>query len=81
LRGNPSWDKAAGISFWVKGDGSAHCGGIEFVWNENVYTIFHQAGDDHAQLFTWDKTHLSPEGQRLIANTLLDIIANSGPAR
>ena len=32
---NPDWDKAAGFSFWVKGDGSDHLGGIEFVWNED----------------------------------------------
>ncbi len=31
--GMPEWDKAAGISFWVKGDGSRHLGGLEFVWN------------------------------------------------
>lgn len=34
-RGNPDWDKAAGFSFWVKGDGSDHLGGIEFIWNED----------------------------------------------
>lgn len=31
----PEWDKAAGFSFWVKGDGSNHLGGIEFVWNND----------------------------------------------
>lgn len=31
--GDPSWDQAAGFSFWVKGDGSNHLGGIEFIWN------------------------------------------------
>ena len=35
LRGAPAWDQAAGISFWVKGDGSTNCGGIQFVWNED----------------------------------------------
>src|SRR5690349_355191 len=25
--GKPEWDKAAGLSFWVKGDGSEHLGG------------------------------------------------------
>lgn len=30
---DPSWDGAAGFSFWVKGDGSNHLGGIEFIWN------------------------------------------------
>ena len=31
--GGPAWDRAAGFSFWVKGDGSDHLGGLEFVWN------------------------------------------------
>jgi lysophospholipase L1-like esterase len=31
--GGPEWDRAAGFSFWVKGDGSEHLGGIEFIWN------------------------------------------------
>ncbi len=30
---NAAWDKAAGLSFWVRGDGSDHLGGIQFVWN------------------------------------------------
>ena len=29
VRATPEWDKAAGISFWAKGDGSANWGGIE----------------------------------------------------
>ncbi len=35
MRGNPDWDKAAGFSFWVKGDGSTRLGGIEMIWNED----------------------------------------------
>ncbi|MBA3709722.1 MAG: hypothetical protein H0W83_12990 [Planctomycetes bacterium] len=35
VRGKPEWDQAAGISFWVKGDGSANCGALQFVWNED----------------------------------------------
>lgn len=35
VRGNADWDKAAGFSFWVKGDGSNHLGGIEVIWNED----------------------------------------------
>lgn len=35
VRGTPDWDKAAGFSFWVKGDGSDRLGGIQFVWNED----------------------------------------------
>ena len=35
VRANAEWDKAAGISFWVKGDGSGHCGGLQFIFNED----------------------------------------------
>jgi len=35
IRGTPEWDSAAGFSFWVKGDGSNHWGGLEFIWNED----------------------------------------------
>lgn len=35
VRGSAGWDKAAGFSFWVKGDGSPHLGGLEVVWNED----------------------------------------------
>jgi lysophospholipase L1-like esterase len=31
LRGRPEWDRAAGFSFWVKGDGSDGLGGIQFI--------------------------------------------------
>jgi lysophospholipase L1-like esterase len=34
-RGNPAWDKAAGFSFWVKGDGSDHLGALELIWNDD----------------------------------------------
>ena len=33
VKGTPEWDRAAGFSFWVKGDGSGRLGGIEFLWN------------------------------------------------
>jgi len=33
--GKPEWDSAAGFSFWLKGDGSNHLGGLQFVWNED----------------------------------------------
>lgn len=29
----PEWDHVDGFSFWVKGDGSHHLGGLELVWN------------------------------------------------
>jgi len=41
-KGTPEWDTAAGLSFWVKGDGSEHCGGIEFIWNDD-YAIRYAA--------------------------------------
>jgi len=31
----PAWDEAAGLSFWVKGDGSGGTGGIELIADEN----------------------------------------------
>lgn len=42
VRGRPEWDQAAGISFWVKGDGSTTCGAIEFVWNDD-YAVRYDA--------------------------------------
>lgn len=38
LRGTPDWDEAVGFSFWVKGDGSAACGGLQFIY-DNDYTL------------------------------------------
>lgn len=35
VRGTPEWDRAQGFSFWVRGDGSNHLGGIEVIWNED----------------------------------------------
>jgi lysophospholipase L1-like esterase len=35
IRGTPEWDRSAGFSFWVKGDGSKRLGGIQFIWNED----------------------------------------------
>jgi len=35
VKGAPEWDAAAGLSFWVKGDGSDRLGGIQFIWNED----------------------------------------------
>ncbi|HLX62333.1 MAG TPA: GDSL-type esterase/lipase family protein [Planctomycetota bacterium] len=39
-KGAADWDAAAGISFWVKGDGSEHLGGIEFIWDNNFALRF-----------------------------------------
>ena len=38
--GTPEWDKAAGFSFWVKGDGTEHLGGLEFIWNGDYATRY-----------------------------------------
>jgi lysophospholipase L1-like esterase len=35
LRGTPAWDEAAGLSFWVKGDGSPHFGGLELIYDDD----------------------------------------------
>jgi lysophospholipase L1-like esterase len=35
LYGNPSWDKAAGFSFWVKGLGHDGFAGLQFIFDEN----------------------------------------------
>jgi len=35
LRGGPDWDKAAGLSFWVKGDGTDGFGGLQLIFNED----------------------------------------------
>jgi lysophospholipase L1-like esterase len=34
-RGTPEWDRAAGFSFWVKGDGSDQFAGLEFIFDED----------------------------------------------
>lgn len=34
-KGTPAWDEAAGFSFWVKGDGSDHCGGLQFIYDDD----------------------------------------------
>src|ERR1700728_4413285 len=31
--GKPAWDEADGFSFWVKGDGSDHFGGLQFIYD------------------------------------------------
>ncbi len=34
-RGTPAWDQADGLSFWVKGDGSDACGGLELIFDDD----------------------------------------------
>jgi lysophospholipase L1-like esterase len=35
IHGRPEWDRADGFSFWVKGDGSHHFGGLEFIYDDD----------------------------------------------
>ena len=35
IHGTPAWDRAAGLSFWVKGDGSDHFGGLELIYDDD----------------------------------------------
>jgi lysophospholipase L1-like esterase len=35
LRGKPEWDETEGFSFWVKGDGSDHFGGLQFIYADD----------------------------------------------
>lgn len=34
-RGQPDWEQAEGISFWVRGDGTEQFAGLQFIWNED----------------------------------------------
>lgn len=35
LRGTPAWDKAAGFSFWVRGDGTDQFAGLQLIYNDD----------------------------------------------
>jgi len=35
VRPSSQWDRSAGLSFWVKGDGSSHWGGLELIDDSN----------------------------------------------
>ncbi len=35
LQGNPDWDRAAGFSFWIKGDGPTGFGGLQFIYDDD----------------------------------------------
>ncbi len=35
LHGSADWDKAAGFSFWVKGDGSDSCAGLQLIYDDD----------------------------------------------
>ena len=35
IHGTPEWDRAAGFSFWVKGDGTDGFGGLQFIYDDD----------------------------------------------
>lgn len=35
VRGTPAWDRAAGFSFWVRGDGTDGFGGLQLIYDED----------------------------------------------
>jgi lysophospholipase L1-like esterase len=35
IHGTPEWDRAAGFSFWIKGDGSEQFAGLQFIFDED----------------------------------------------
>ena len=35
IRGTPEWDRAAGFSFWVRGDGTDGFGGLQFIYDDD----------------------------------------------
>ena len=42
LRGTPAWDRAAGLSFWVKGDGTEQFAGVQLI-HDNDYAVRYDA--------------------------------------
>lgn len=43
IHGQPNWDDAEGISFWVKGDDSAEVGAIQFIYDEDYAVRYEYA--------------------------------------
>ncbi len=69
-RATPEWDKAAGFSFWVKGDGSDHLGGLQFVY-----------GEDYAVRYTLAFPIDSTEWKKVVVpwRDLVSVIAHDAP--
>lgn len=42
IRGTPEWDKAAGLSFWVKGEGGTGWGGLQLIYDDD-YAVRYDA--------------------------------------
>ncbi len=59
IHGSPEWDRAAGFSFWVKGDGADQFAGLEFTFDEDYAVrydfVFPVKGDDWRKVnVAWD---------------------------
>ncbi len=59
IHGTPDWDRAAGFSFWVKGDGTDQLAGLEFIFDEDYAVRYDYAfpvkGTDWRQVIVaWD---------------------------
>jgi hypothetical protein len=67
IRGNPAWDDADGISFWVKGDGSQEVGAIQFIYDEDYAVRYEYA-------FPLKETGWHKAGHKLVAVSVLAAI-------
>ena len=59
IHGTPEWDRAAGFSFWVKGDGTDQFAGLEFIFDEDYAVrydfVFPVKGEDWTKItVAWD---------------------------
>ncbi len=82
-RATAAWDRAAGFSFWVKGDGSAHLGGLQFIWDED-YAVrydyaFPLASTDWRKItVAWRDLVPSKPGAKALP---LDAVKGNAPSR
>jgi lysophospholipase L1-like esterase len=79
VRANEAWDRAAGFSFWVKGDGSSNFGGIELIDRDNFSLRYAYCFPIHST--NWQKiivpwSDLTPE----LAGPLVDAAHGYAPS-
>lgn len=83
IRGNDSWDQAAGFSFWLRGDGSKNFGGLQFIYDEDYSVrydyIFPLANNEwHQVVVAWsDLIPVLPGGN----NRSLDAQSGNKPSK
>ncbi len=81
LKTSLAWDQSAGISFWVKGDGSSHWGGLELIDGSNYalrYAYCFPIDSTQWRKITIPWCDLIPE---LPAGKLVDPRAGYAPSR